>query len=241
MTITEAVTAVYLKAVGKAVPPTTGSSKYTRIIGLLDFYQRRWAREPAVDWNSLYDPALSIGAATATDIYDLDTSAVRKLSDREGDAVRIMWTDGIGYTDYDVVDANRLKDYFYGQNKENPRGFYCAQIGKQLSFNHKFVTTDPQYGGNIQVPCYGFPDVITSSNPDTEEVQVDDPDWLVARVAAEYVRNDITRRQRYPELLSEANEMMTRMIDDNGSQINTTDRLWSPFSGIGQENAWSPK
>lgn len=239
MTITEAVTNVYLKAVGKAAPPTTGSSKYNRIIGLLDFYQRRWAREPEVDWSSLYDPAFSIGNVTATDKYDLDTSTIRKLSNRLGDSVRIMWTDGVGYTDYDIVDADKLKDYFYGQTKQNPRGFYCAQIGKQLVFNHTFTTDNKQFGGDIQVPMYGFPDEITATAPDSNDVQVDDPDWLTTRVAAEYVRNDITRRQRYPEILSEANEIMTRMIDDNEGQVSTTERQWRPFSGVGQESAWN--
>jgi len=232
MTITEAVTAAYLRATGKATPPTSGGSKYNEIVALLDFYQRRWAREPEVDWNSLYDPAFSIGTVTATDSFDLDTSSIRKLSDREGDYVRIMWTDGTGYTDYTIVDADKLKDYFSGQNKENYKGFYCAQIGKQLVFNHTFASTDSQYGGDIQVPCYTFPDEITSTSPDSDEVQVDDPDWLVTRVAAEFVRNDITRRQRYPELLSEANEIMDRMKADNGSQVDETDRNWTPFSGI---------
>lgn len=237
MTITESVTAVYLRATGKATPPTAGSSKYNEIIGLLAFYQRRWAREPEIDWNSLYDPAFSIGAVTATDAFDLDTSSIRKLSDREGDYVRIMWTDGTGYTSYTIIDADRLKDYYHGQNKESYKGFYCAQIGKQLVFNHTFTSSDPQYGGDIQVPCYTFPDEITS-NSVSEDVQVDDPDWLVTRVAAEFVRNDITRRQRYPELLSEANEMMDRMKSDNGSQVDETNRLWAPLSGIGQESIW---
>lgn len=239
MTITEAITGVYLKAVGKATPPTSGSSKYTQIVALLNFYQRRWAREPEVDWNSLYDPAVSIGTVTATAAYDLDTSSIRTLSKRRGDAVRIVWSDGVGYTDYTIVDADKLKDYYYGPSKENGAGFYCAQIGKQLVFNHKFTSADSQFGGNIQVPCYGFPDEITSTSPDDADVQVDDPDWLVTRVAAEYVRNDITRRQRYPELLTEANEMMTRMIADNESQVNETERSWSAPGGIGQESAWS--
>lgn len=238
MTITEAVAGVYLRATGKTTVLTSGT-KYERIVALLDFFQRAWAREPHVDWNSLYDPALSIGNVTATDTYDLDASAIRKLSDREGDTVRIVWTDGVGYTDYDIVDADKLKDYSYGVNKESPRGFYCAQIGKQLVFNHKFVSTDAQFGGNIRVPIYGFPEAITAENPDDAEIQVNDPDWLVVRCAAEEVRNDITRRQRYPELLSEANEIMGRMIDDNGSQINVTERPWTAPGGIGQESAWS--
>jgi hypothetical protein len=238
LTITEFIADAYLRATGKTTTLTSGT-KFDRIVALADFYQRRWAREPGVDWNSLYDPAVSLGTVTATDTFDIDTSSIRKLSDREGDTVRIVWTDGVGYTDYDIVDANKLKDYSYGVNKESPTGFYCAQIGSQLVFNHTFLTTDSQYGGEIFVPAYTFPDEITSDNPNTDEVQVDDPDWLVTRVAAEYVRNDITRRSRYPELLGEANEIMERMKDDNEGQVDTIDRPWRPLSGLGQDSAWS--
>jgi len=153
--------------------------------------------------------------------------------------VRIVWASDAGYTDYDIVSHDKLKDYSYGINKESPLGFVCAVIGDQLVFNHTFTTTDNQYGGEIFVPCYVFPDEITSSNTSTDEVQVDDPDWLVVRVAAEYVRNDITRRQRYPELLTEANEIMERMKDDNEGQIDSIDKPWSPASGIGTDSAWS--
>lgn len=238
MSITDAIADTYLRATGKTTTLTTGT-KYDRIVGLLDYYQRRWAREPGVEWNSLYDPAFSLGTVTATDTFDLDTSSIRKLSDREGDSVRVVWTDGVGYTDYIIVDHNKLKDYSYGVNKESPLGFYCAQIGSTLVFNHEFISTDAQYGGEIFVPVYAFPDEITSTNPDSDEVQVDDPDWLVTRVAAEYVRNDITRRARYPELLTEANEIMARMRDDNDGQIDTVDTPWRPFSGIGHDSAWS--
>lgn len=238
MTITEGLTAIYLKAVGKATPPASSSSKYTRIIGLMDFYQRRFGREKGVDWNSLYIPDLSIGSVTATDAFDLDTSTIRKLSDREGDCVRIVWTDGVGYTDYDIVPADSLKDYYYGPTKQNYSGFVCARIGNQLVFNHTFTSTDSQYGGDIQVPCYTFSEGITSTNPDTDEIQVDDPDWLVLICAAEYCRNDITRRQRYPELLAEANEAMERMKDDNDAQITVTNRPWTAPGGVGAESAW---
>ncbi len=236
MSITEAVSDVYLRATGKTTTLTTGS-KYDRIIALLDFYQRRWAREPGVDWNSLYNEAFSLGTVTATDTYDIDQSTVRKISDRQGDTVRIVWTDGVGYTDYDTVDEQTLKDYSYGVNKESPIAFVCAQVGGQLVFNHTFTSDDPQFGGEIFIPCYVFPDQITSTDTDNQEVQVDDPDWLVTRVAAEYVRNDIVRRQRYPELLSEANEMMGRMEDDNSAQIDVIDRPWTPLSGL-NNNVW---
>lgn len=238
MSITDAISDAYLKATGKVATLTTGT-KYTRIVGLLDYYQRRWAREPGVDWNSLYDPAFSLGTVTATDAFDIDTSTVRKISMREGDVVRIVWDDGESYTDYDIVAHDKLKDYSYGVDKENPLGHYCARIGNQLVFNHEFTTDDNEYGGEIFIPCYRYPEEITTTNASTDEVQVDDPDWLVTRVAAEYVRNDITRRQRYPELLSEANEIMAQMIEDNKGQIEQVDRPWTPLSGIGNDSAWS--
>lgn len=228
MNVTEFITATYLKAVGKATPPNAGSAKYNRIVGLGDFYQRRWAREPGIDWNSLYDPAFSLGTVTATDSFDIDTSTVRKLSDREGDVVRIVWDDGESYTDYDIIKSDTLKDFYAGVDKESPSGHYCTRIGGQLVFNHEFVSTDNEYGGEIFVPCYTFPDAITDDNPDTDEIQVDDPDWLVLRCAAEYVRNDTTRRQRFPDLLAESNEAMMRMKDDNGGQIDKVNMPWTP-------------
>lgn len=235
MTITEAANSVYLRATGKATTPPT--SKLNQIIGLLDYYQRQWARQRNVDWASLYDPAASLGTVTATDSFDIDTSSIRKLSDRQGDFVQITWVDGTNYTKYDIVNHDALKDYYWGASKQSPRGFYCAQIAGQLVFNHSFISTDAQFGGNILVPSYLFPDAITDTNPDTDETQVDDPDWLVTRCAAEFVRNDIVRRSRFPELLSEANEIMLRMIDDNDGQVQTVDRPWTPFTGS-NNGAW---
>lgn len=236
MTITEAVAAVFLRATGKTNTLTTGT-KYERIIELLNFYQRKWSRENDTDWYSLYDPAFSLGTVTATDSFDIDTSSIRKISQREGDPIRILWDDGEGYTDYDLVEPDQLKDYYSGQDKENPMGNVCARIGNQLVFNHTFTTTDSEYGGEITVPCFTFADEITSDNPDADEVQVDDPDWLVVQCAAEYVRNDITRRTRYPELQTEANAIMERMKDDQDGQITKVDTPWTP--GNYSDSAWS--
>src|SRR5450755_4437289 len=131
MTITEFVAATYLRATGKTVTLAVGSTKYNEIVGLGNFYQRRWSREPGIDWVSLYNPAVSLGPITNTDTYDIDTSTIRKLSNFEGDPVRIMWTDGTGYTDYDIIPPDTMKNYFAGQNKEDPIGNVCAQIGNQ--------------------------------------------------------------------------------------------------------------
>jgi hypothetical protein len=235
MNIETAVQDCYLKAVGKASAPST--SKRNKIVGLLNYYQRRFAREPGIDWSSLYDPAFSLGNITATDTFDLDTSTIRKLSDREGDTVRIVWSNGTSYTDYDIVAHDKLKDYSHGVNKESPLGSYVTQIGSQLVFNHTFTSANSEFGGELFVPVYTFTDEITYDNPTTDEVQVDDPDWLVTRAAAEYVRTDITRQSQYSNLLSEANEIMQRMKDDNEAQITTLDRPWTAPGGLGN-NGW---
>jgi len=237
MTITEAVADVYLRATGKTTTLTTGT-KFNKIIGLLNHYQKKWSRESGIDWNSLYNAGLSIGTVTATDTFGLDTNAIRKISDREGDCVRIVWSDGVGYTDYLVVPHDYLKDYYYGPNKENSTGFVCTQIGKDLVFNHTFTTLDPQYAGEIFVPSYTFADPIVSTAMD-EDVQVDDPDWLVVACAAEYVRTDLTRQSQHPFLIQEANAIMERMKDDNGGQIDLVNRPWAPFSGVGNDSAWN--
>lgn len=236
MNITDAIAATYLKATGKTT--TVPAAKKSQIIGLLNFYQRNWSKEKDVDWASLYDPSFSIGTVTATDRFDLDTSTVRKLSDLEGDTVTILHTDGVGYTEYDILPANKLKGKYFGPQKTSYTGHYCARIGSELVFNHKFTTDDAEFGGDIQVPCYTYAVDIVSTALD-DDVQVDDADWLVTRAAAEYVRNDITRRQRYPELLTEANEMMDRMKDDQEGQITEINMPWTPPSGIGNDSAWS--
>ena len=228
MTVQEAIQAVFLKATGKTTTLTSGT-KFNRIVGLLNFYQRRWSNENGVDWPSLYDPAFSLGTVTNTDSYDLDTSTIRKISQRLGDPIRILWDDGEGYTDYDLVDAETLKDYYWGQNKENYSGYYCARIGNQLVFNHTFTEDDPEFGGEITVPCYTYANAIVSTSLN-DEIQVDDPDWLVLQCAAEYVRNDITRRSRYPEIQREANSAMDRMKDDIDGQVQEVERPWTPGS-----------
>lgn len=115
---------------------------------------------------------------------------------------------------------------YRGQAKEYPIGFYCAQVGSSLVFNHKFISTDPQFGGTIKVPCYTFATHITA---DADVVPVDIPQWLVVISAAEYNRNDITRQQQYPNLINEGNELMARMKENNDAGDTEIYRPWNPL------------
>lgn len=175
---------------------------------------------------SLYNPAFSIGTVTATDTFAIPTT-VRKISDTDQDYVRILHTDGKSYTDYELVSADTLKQYYNGQTKQSPNGYYCAQIGSNLVFNHTFLTTDKQFGGSITVPIFTFAPTLVA---DSDVVPVDNPGWLVVACAAEYVRNDVTKLNQYPNLINEANALMERMKDDNDAQVV---RANTPFSAAG--------
>jgi hypothetical protein len=79
-------------------------------------------------------------------------------------------------------------------------------------FSKGFTENDPEYGGELVAPVYR---AVTELERPSDRVQVDRPEWLVCMAAAEYVRNDIVRQNQYPNLLSEANNIMRKMKEEN--------------------------
>lgn len=210
MTLSELVAGVVLKATGEVSTATEGDAEWNKILGIANYYIIAWANEPGVDWDSLYTPEQSFGAVTNTSTFALPAT-VTKISDKAGDTVRIDWTDGVGYTTFQVVTAADLKRYYLG-NKSTAVGDVCAQVGRNLVFNRTFVSTDAEFGGIIKVPIYTTPTALAVA---ADTVPVDNPNWLVTVCAAEYVRNDITLAGQYPNLVAEANQIMTEMKDNN--------------------------
>lgn len=212
MTTSDFVNAVILKATGKPTLLTTSDSKWAKILAIGNRYISQWQNERGVDWNSLYDPEYSLGTVSASKSYELDDE-IHKLSDARDDYVYIYRAgETTSPIRYQTVSADRLKNYY---------GNYCAQIGRNLVFNKTFTTSDAEYGGSITVPVYLYADPLVGLSDD---VPVDDPEWLVVITAAEYVRNDITKQNQYPNLIGEANEIMARMIDDNDGQVSEVTR-----------------
>jgi hypothetical protein len=209
MTVADLIAQSYLKATGTVSTLTSSDSDWTKLLALANYYQQNWANEVGVDWRSLYDPSVDCGTVTATNTFNLATS-IHKISQNEGDPVRIVHTDATQFTDYTVVGHDELKQY--------PSGNYCAQIGSTLVFNNAFKTTDAEFGGTINVPAYTLPSTLSA---DTDLVQVDTPEWLVTICAAEYTRNNLVRQNQYPNLLAEANQLMQKMIENNDAQIET--------------------
>lgn len=213
MVTSELVSNVYLVAAGKLPTFASGSTKWAKIVAIANNKIDAWQREPGVDWNSLYDPSYSFGKITATDTFSLDDE-IRKLSDTEGDDVTINRLDG-QQTTYKIVPADQLKQYQYGN--------FCAQIGRNLVFSKPFTTADIEFGGTLLVPIYTYAPHLVGDN---DEVPVDDPQWLVLMVSAEYVRNDIVKQNQYPNLINEANGLMTSMKETNDSQWEEVIRPW---------------
>jgi hypothetical protein len=210
--LSELIAAAYLKATGEISVLTSSDDDWKKLVALANFYIDNWQNEPGVDWASLYDPAVNIGTVTATDTFDLDDS-IRSISNQVGDYVRINHLNSTTYTNYQTVEPKRLKYYAYGA--------YCARVGKTLKFNRAFTSTDPQFGGTINVPSNLFADHLSKAN---DVVPVDDPNWLVLMCAAEYVRNDITRAQNYPDIVAEAVDVMKYMKKANNSQVEEVPR-----------------
>jgi hypothetical protein len=217
MTTTELVNQAWLKAEGELPTFAAGADEWNQVLGYANFYIPAWAREEGVDWISLYDPAVSLGTISETDSFSFDAATVRKFDQDLGDKVRITWTDGVHYTDYDLVKGTELQQY--------PTHRVCARIGATLRFSRAFTTTDAEYGGALTAPVFGFPGLLAG---ESDAVPVDDPNWLVCVCAYQIALHDILRKDTANGHLSEANGIMARMISDNEGALTTMGTPWTP-------------
>lgn len=223
MTTTQAIQNTYLLATGKVTPPAAGTSKYEKILSLLNIFTQNWASEAGIDWKSLRTTANVTGTVTATDTFALPAT-IAKVSKTRGDYVRIVHADGTTESDYTIVPIERL---YNDESKLQGAGrFKVAISGGNLVFDKAFKSTDPQFGGTIQVPGYITPPELDDG---ADLIAVDDPYWLCFMAAAEYVRNDITRVQQYGNLVAQANNAMIGMKDDNNSATEEVTAIWSPL------------
>jgi hypothetical protein len=228
MTVSQFVPAVILAATGKIYTYTTATeTKAAKVLAQANLLIADWQDEPNVDWQSLALPDYNLGTVTAAQTFTLP-AAVRKLSGAESDVVRILHTDGSAYTDYDIIDVNKRKQYENGARTFQNN--YVTVDGTKLVFQRAFATTDPQYGGTIYGPAYGYAGPGTAPNflvNDADVIPVDIPNWLVYATAAAYDTPDVTRQNLVPRLEGKANQVMQVMKSNNGGQLTkmTTGRF----------------
>lgn len=202
MLVSTFVPAVILKYSGQVFSGVAGDDDWVKTLAIANRYIDAWVAEPGVDWDSLYT-ITTIGTVSTTDTYDLDEDIFR-VSNDAGDPVVIRHSDGTTTTKFNLVSSNQLGRYTSGN--------YVSRYGSQLKFNRTFTATSPEYGGTIEVPGYVKPDYLVNA---TDEVPVDDPNWLVLVSAAEWARTDPTQAQNYPLLVGEANNAMAYMKQAN--------------------------
>jgi hypothetical protein len=219
MTLATLVTRAYLLATGKATAPASTTNKYSKLVGLANVCQNQWENEPDVEWDSLYLTVTLAATITATDTFALSAS-IREISHREGDYIRVVHTD-LSETKYQLVKPNEMADYRASGIK------VVSRVGSNLVFSSAFVSTDPEFGGSIKVPCYGFVSTLVN---DSDVVQVDNPLWLAYMVAAEYCRTDVTLNYRTDDLVARANQVMEDMKQSQDSMITTPIRTWTPLA-----------
>lgn len=206
MSTDDLVSAVILKATGDLSTASFGDDDYKKVVQRANIHIDSWAKED--EWNSLYDSAVDIGTITATDTYDLDSS-IRVISTHPDDYIQIITTDG-RTINYETVQASDLKRYNTGK--------YCARIGSTLKFNKVFDTTDPEYGGSIKVPAFLYANHLSKAK---DTIPVDDPNWLVAMGAADWVQLDVTLSQYRSDFLAEATDLLAAMKKANAAQVDT--------------------
>lgn len=227
MIINTAIEKAYLTATRKKLAyPAIPTRKYDALLGYADDFSKVWEAEAGTDWISRYE-LVSLGTITATDVFDLDDS-IRKLSMQQGDPAYV--TVGSQRYYYDIVRPDRLFVTDFDDEMPSLVGpnDVVARIGRTLKFRRAFTSDDQPFGGTLTVPAYTYVDDVTSGSQD---VQVDDPMWLVYMMAAEYVRNDTVKQGQYGNVIDKANDRMAAMKADNTSQIeevmNATDMRFS--------------
>lgn len=201
-TLNQVATMAYQSYRGKTSNmPVSGDEKYTRIVNLINQFQRSWARDSNVDWPSRYEVRNLGTTTTGTQVYNLPA-------------------DVVNLSDYvQLVDANNNTTYITVIKPETIAGYtsgcYVAGANPQKL---TFLTpiTSALNGLTITVPCFTMPADLVN---DTDTVAVDDPDWLAYAVAAELARNDYSKEQQYPNLKGIADTLYAGMV--NNAQSNS--------------------
>lgn len=100
------------------------------------------------------------------------------------------------------------------------------QAPQVLTFLNDIVSTDQIIGGTLSVPGFYLPDPVAAA---TDLIPVDDPNWLIYRVAGELAGNDLIYESKAADLIAQSNELYTAMAvsDRRGTAGNPSRSRWS--------------
>lgn len=202
MTGQELLSDVYRAYKGKpeSRTPAWGSDKAVVAISIANRKQREWATDPRNKWNSLFENrsvATVDALTTPTLTYDLDDDFFQP-----SDFARVIKTDA-SIVDYPIVKAQQ-------RNQFSQALYVHGSSPKQISFAQTIDTALD--AGTLYVPGYYLLADIAAS---TDDILVDDPNWLVYIVASELARNDAAKDDQYVNLVNMANDLYRKMSDAN--------------------------
>lgn len=164
-----------------------------------------------MEWGSL-SQIVSGGTVTATDTFTLGAD-IHFISKQSNAVVRVKTGDN-NYIYFKTVQPQQL--HLYKDSKA------VAKVAADtIKFSAPFKVGDQAIGGTIEVPAVVKLDDL---NGDTSEVLIDNPAWLPARLAAQYVLTDRQLNYLYDDLLAQANELMISMksADSAGNESTST-------------------
>jgi hypothetical protein len=200
MTTQELLDDAYIAYRGKVASrtPAFGSDKATVLLNIANRKIREWSSDPRNKWNSLFE-IRSVGTLVqATKTYSMPTDFY--LS---SDYALIVKTDTTE-VEYTIIKAQK-------RNVDNGQALYIHGLNpKTITFSQDLDTAID--GGELFVPGYYSPSPLVLA---TDNVPVDNPDWLVYIVAAELARNDPAKEDNFPTLQGMANEEYTKMSNAN--------------------------
>ena len=222
MNLLEAITEANLLATGKATAPTNTSSRYLALKGFSNVVQKMWQDEPDVQWNSLAFTASVVAVVSATDTFLIPVT-VREISQLPDDNIHIQHTDG-QFTYYTLVEPDELQKYKRAGMQA------VSRKGANLVFAISFTALDPQFGGTVKIPAYGY---VTVLSADSDVLVVDSPTWATFMMAAEYCRTKTSLQYRSDGLVERASEEMRKMKQNQEGSEPSTIRF-----NLSQGRAW---
>jgi len=112
------------------------------------------------------------------------------------------------------LDGNKTYlDFIQPDEAETKSGIYIAGVNPQtLYFTSPVETGQDIVGGAVYLPGYFVPADVTDEN---EDINIPDPNWAVASVAAELAFADITYEDRAEALNAKANMLYNLMVKAN--------------------------
>lgn len=180
--------------------PAEGSEEADYWLSVANQKKDEWAKDPNEAWRSLFEvrEASDSTIASGTQEYELDDDFLRP-----SDSVYV--TVGNDTHEFNLVipelrDETPLSVYLIGHNPQ------------KLVFNDEISATDAIVGGTLFVPGYFLPADMTAY---TDNVPVDDPNWLALATAAEIAFSDVSYEDKSADINAKANALYTQMKTTN--------------------------